>query len=78
MEVSSQGRGISALLALNDHEFLILERSNRGIGVGATIASPNKKVFRIDVDGAADLSGVTFNALPARTARCPKNGKASQ
>ena len=32
---ASQGRGISALVAVNDHEFLVLERNNRGIGVGA-------------------------------------------
>jgi hypothetical protein len=44
MEGSSQGRGISALLALNDHEFLVLERNNRGIGVGAELSPPNKKV----------------------------------
>lgn len=56
MEGSSQGRGISALLSINDHEFLVLERNNRGIGVGATLAPPNKKVFRIDLDGAADVS----------------------
>ena len=56
MEGSSQGRGISALVALNDHEFLVLERNNRGIGVGADARRPNKKVFRIDLDGAADVS----------------------
>src|SRR5262245_39624975 len=57
MEDSSQGRGISALLAVNDHEFLVLERNNRGIGVGAEFSPPNKKVFRIDLNGAKGLSG---------------------
>jgi hypothetical protein len=61
MAGSSQGRGISALLAVNDHEFLVLERNNRGIGVGAELSPPNKKVFRIDLDGAADVSDVTFS-----------------
>jgi hypothetical protein len=41
MEGASQGRGISALFALNDHEFLVLERNNRGIGVGAEFSPPN-------------------------------------
>ncbi len=60
MEASSQGRGISALFAINDHEFLVLERNNRGLGVGAEFSPPNKKVFRIDITGAADVSGVPF------------------
>ena len=60
MEDSSQGRGISALFAINDHEFLVLERNNRGIGVGAEFSPPNKKVFRIDITGAADVSEVSF------------------
>ena len=60
MEGSSQGRGISALFAINDHEFLVLERNNRGIGVGADLASPNKKIFRIDITGATDFSNQTF------------------
>lgn len=62
MEGSSQGRGISALVALNEDEFLVLERNNRGLGVDATLASPNKKVFRIDVSGATDVSGIDLDA----------------
>jgi len=57
MEGSSQGRGISALLAVNDHEFLVLERNNRGIGVGAEFSPPNKKVYRIDLGNAKGVSG---------------------
>jgi hypothetical protein len=66
MEGSSQGRGISALVALNDHEFLVLERNNRGVGVpDANLASPNKKVFTIDLTGALDVTGVTLPATGA-------------
>jgi hypothetical protein len=60
MEASSQGRGISALVAINDHEFLVLERNNRGLGVDANLASPNKKVFRIDLTGATDVTGLSL------------------
>ena len=74
MDGSSQGRGISALLAINDHEFLVLERNNRGIGVGATLASPNKQVFRIDLDGAADVSNVTFSANECPAGKVTKTG----
>jgi hypothetical protein len=60
MDGSSQGRGISALVAINDHEFLVLERNNRGLGVDGTLASPNKKVFKIDLTGATDVSGINL------------------
>ena len=66
MEGSNQGRGISALVALNDSEFLVLERNNRGLGVpDANLASPNKKVFRIDLTGATDVSGLDLDAVDA-------------
>jgi hypothetical protein len=66
MEAASQGRGISALVAINAHEFLVLERNNRGVGVGAELSPPIKAVYRIDLTGAEDVSGVTFDA-----ATCP-------
>lgn len=65
-----QGRniGLSAIVALNEHEFLVLERDNRGIGVdnpqgkaGALGVVGSKRVYRIDVVGATD---VTSLALP--------------
>jgi hypothetical protein len=62
MEGSSQGRGISALLALNDRELLVLERNNRGLGVEAELSPPNKKVFRINLKGATDVSGIDLDA----------------
>lgn len=65
MEGSSQGRGISALVALNDREFLVLERNNRGVGVDANLASPNKKVFKIDLTGATDVSAINLLTAPA-------------
>jgi hypothetical protein len=66
MEGSSQGRGISALVAVNANDFLVLERNNRGIGVGAEATPPNKKVFRINLAGATDVSGQTLS-----NANCP-------
>ena len=60
MEGSSQGRGISALFAVNDHEFLVLERNNRGIGIGSDLTPPNKKLFRINITGATDFSAQAF------------------
>lgn len=66
MEGSSQGRGISALVAINDTEFLVLERNNRGLGVpDANVDSPNKKVFRISLAGATDVSEINLATAPA-------------
>lgn len=62
-----QGRniGLSAIVAINDTEFLVLERDNRGIGVddptGAN-AVGSKRVYKIDIAGASDVTNV---ALPA-------------
>lgn len=74
LESSGQGRGISAIVALNDHEFYVLERNNRGIGVGATLASPDKNVFKIDIAGATDVTDVS---LPATGAFAGAVGKAT-
>ena len=68
MEGSSQGRGISALFALNDHELLVLERNNRGIGVGAELTPPNKKLFRILI---ADVTDFSPPAASFPAANCP-------
>ena len=61
MEGSSQGRGISALVAINDHEFLVLERNNRGLGAASELTTQNKKVYKIDITGADDISDVVLN-----------------
>ncbi len=49
--------GVSEILAVNDHEFLVLERDSLG-GINAKC----KKVFHIDLTGATDVSAVA--ALP--------------
>ena len=68
-----QGRniGLSAIVAINDHQFLVLERDNRGIGVdnptglgpaGGPIpllgVTGSKRVYKIDIDGATDVSAL--------------------
>jgi hypothetical protein len=51
--------GINEILAVNGHEFLVLERDNKG-GTEAKF----KKLFRIDIGGASDVSKVA--RLPAK------------
>jgi len=48
---------ISDIVAINDHEFLVDERDGKGLGDGSTAAY--KKIFRIDLNGAADVSLLT-------------------
>lgn len=65
-----QGRsiGLSAIHALSDNEFLVLERDNRGLGVEATAVPLHKRVYRIALDGATDVSALSLagsNNLPA-------------
>lgn len=67
---TQQGRsiGLSAIHALNDREFLVLERDNRGLGVEVTAAPVHKRVYRISLNGATDVSDRSLagaNELPA-------------
>lgn len=63
-----QGRniGLSAILAINETEFLVLERDNRGIGVddpaGANVVG-SKRIFKIEV--TPDTTDIANKALPA-------------
>ena len=79
-----QGRniGASAIIALNDTEFLVLERDNRGIGVddpAGARAVGSKRVFTIDIAGATDVTGVTLglDALPAGVIPSPSRTSSS-
>jgi hypothetical protein len=68
MDRSGQGQGTSSLVALGGDKFLVLERNNRGAGVGATlgtVAEPaDKSVYEIDLNGAFDVSGIKLPAVP--------------
>jgi len=59
---NNQGQGISSLVALNDHEFMVLERNNRGVGVGADFATADKEVYKIDLTGATDVSNIDLDS----------------
>lgn len=51
------GSGVSEIVAINDHEFLVDERDGKGLGDGT--AAVKKQIFKIDISGATDISGVT-------------------
>ena len=73
MKQSGQGQGISALVAINDHEFYVLERNNRGVGVGAAFATADKEVYRIDLTGASDVTNIDLDAAGASFTKVSKS-----
>jgi hypothetical protein len=79
MKRASQGQGISALVAINDHEFFVLERNNLGLGAGASIGSganvPDKEVYKIDLTGATDVTGLDLDAPGVAFSQVVKGAK---
>jgi hypothetical protein len=59
LEAINRGQGANELLAINDHEFLVLDRDNRSyLKPGDPQLPTRKKIYKIDLDGATDVSGV--------------------
>lgn len=54
---SGAGNGLNEIVAINDHEFLVIERDGK-----AGAAAAYKKIVKIDIAGATDVSGIA--ALP--------------
>jgi len=54
------GSGVSEILAVNDHQFLVDERDGKGLGDGSN--AKVKQIFLIDLGGATDVSGITGEA----------------
>ncbi len=50
----------SEMLALNDHEFLVLARDGNGRGKGTTKAPVFKSVLLVDITGATNLAGTPY------------------
>ncbi|MEG9437494.1 esterase-like activity of phytase family protein [Edaphobacter sp. HDX4] len=62
------GSGVSDIVALNDHEFLVDERDGKGLGDGSK--AKIKQLFKIDIDNATDITGMDGNT--AATVAVPK------
>jgi hypothetical protein len=50
------GSGVSEIVALNNHEFIVDERDGNGLAGGG--AAKVKQFFKIDLDGATDVAGL--------------------
>ena len=49
------GSGVSDIVAINSHEFLVDERDGKGLGDGSK--AKVKQLFRVDLNGATDVTG---------------------
>lgn len=54
----TDGSSVSDILAINDHEFLVDERDGSGLGNGDAAAV--KKLYKIDLNGATEISTPTI------------------
>jgi hypothetical protein len=59
----STGSGVSDIVAINDHQFLVDERDGKGLGDGST--GVVKQLFIIDLAGATDITNLSGNAAKA-------------
>jgi hypothetical protein len=60
----TDGSGVSDIVAINDHQFLIDERDGSGLGNGD--AAVVKELFEIDLTGATDITDLTGKAAAAK------------
>lgn len=58
------GSGVSEIVAVNDHQFLVDERDGKGLGDNSPAVA--KSIFLVDINGATEISGVksTTTATP--------------
>lgn len=67
LDAINRGQGVCEILAINDHEFLVIERDNRSNLQTPPQAPTRKTIYRINLDGATDVSGIAslpVGALP--------------
>jgi hypothetical protein len=73
-KIGSKNYNSSEILALNDHQFLVLERDGKGLGDGGTVATGGspavvKQVWAVDLSGADDVS--TLSGQTSLLAKAP-------
>ncbi|HET8693179.1 MAG TPA: esterase-like activity of phytase family protein [Aquabacterium sp.] len=58
--IGSKGYNSSEILALNDHQFWVLQRDGKGLGDGTS--AKVKQIWSVDLSGATDVSALTGEA----------------
>ncbi len=59
----TNGSGVSDIVAINDHQFLVDERDGKGLGDGSN--AKYKQIFKIDLTGATDITNLSGTAAAA-------------
>lgn len=70
--------GLSAIAALSDNDFLVLERDNRGLGVEVKAAPLHKRIYRINLQGATNVKNISLagsDTLPANVVAVQKSAE---
>ena len=67
IDAVNRGQGVSEIVAINDHQFLVLERDNRSNLQSPPQPPTRKTIYRIDVANGTDVSNTILPAdiLPA-------------
>jgi hypothetical protein len=69
LDATNRGQGVSEILAVNDHQFLVLERDNRSNLHVPPQAPTRKAIYLITIDATttdvSDVDGLPAGALPA-------------
>jgi hypothetical protein len=67
VDAINQGRGVNEILAINNHEFLVLERDNRSFLKAADSDPRLKQIYKIDLNkpNLTDVSGIASLPLKA-------------
>ena len=68
LDAINRGQGVCEILAINDNEFLVVERDNRSFLQSPPQAPTRKTIYKIDLRGATDVSDIASlpaGALPA-------------
>ena len=66
----SKGYNSSEILAINDHEFLVLERDGKGLGDGSNASV--KRIYKIDLKGATEIGALNNgNGISGESALLP-------
>ncbi len=69
LDASNRGQGVSEILAINDHEFLVLERDNRSFLQTPPQAPTRKTIYQVSIGATttdvSDIEGLPAGALPA-------------
>jgi hypothetical protein len=67
IEASNRGQGVSEILAVNEHQFLVVELDNRSWLSAEPQAPTRNWIYKIDINGATEVSDLTLpsTTLPA-------------